>query len=307
MARITLRNLPDPVHQLLSEAAVRHHRSTEAEIRFALQHYAASLQQPPAAAPESTRQRWQRQTGQRIAQLFVRLRQDEVFAQGERHDVPHLARAIGEESPANLLDCIDGLAAASFDMLRRLSRRFNCSESWLLSGAGSLFPWENIEGRYPGFFLAERDSEHRDFRLIRISGGRLDGTLLCIRHDNADQHFACGYIRQQFQLRPGLNADEAGHLCRFIQFLKTECARHQIEAYEFRAPENLTDIGEHHPLWFMAQTRTEPAEWLNALRRGEDIAGWLSAFPACLAEIRSLPFGNDDETASEASPWSAID
>lgn len=308
MARITIRNLPDPVHQLLADAAVQHHRSTEAEIRFALQQYAASLQQPLAtAAPESTRQRWQRQTGQRIAQLFVRLRQDEVFAQGGRHDVPHLARAIGEDSPANLLDCIDGRAAASFDLLRRISLRFNCSESWLLSGAGTLFPWEAIEGRYHAFFLGERDNEHAVFRLIRISGGHLDGTLLCIRYDNEHQHFSCGYIRQHFQLRAALNADEAEHLCRFIQFLKSECANCQIEAYDFTGTENLTDVGEHHPLWFMAQTRSEPAEWLKELLRGNDKSGWFNAFPAGLQAIGALPFGNDDQTESEDNSWSAID
>lgn len=307
MARITIRNLPDPVHQLLSEAAA-HHRSTEAEIRFALQQYAASLQPASSApAPESTRQRWQRQTGQRIAQLFVRLRQDEVFAPGGRHDVPHLARTIGEASPAYLLDCIDGRAAASFDLLRRISQRFNCAESWLLSGAGTMFPWESIEGRYPVFCLGERNSEQGHIRLIRIRGGRLDGMLLCIRQDNEDQHVACGYIRQQFRLRADINAEEAEHLYRFIKFLKTECARGQIEAYDFTASENLTDVGDHHPLWFMAPSRAQPAEWLNALLHGDDAAGWLSGFPDWLEKIRALPFGYSNEDESEESPWSAID
>lgn len=308
MARMTIRNLPESIHQQLTAAAEQHQRSTEAEIRFALQQYVAELQLlRPTTGPESTRQRWQRQTGQRIAQLFVRLRQDEVFAGRGRHDVPHLARMIGEASPATLLDVIDGLEAPSFDLLRRISCCFHCSESWLLSGAGPLFLWENLAEDYAPFFSEEAENSRRRLRLIRLCGGQLDGTLLCIRYDNQQQHFTSGYLPAAFPLRSTFSAEAAEQLCRLISLLKTLRGARQIEAYDMQVSETLSGVNDHHPRYFMRQSVSTPANWLQKLFAGEDPADWFSVFPSALATLREVPFaeGGNDEFSNAS--WTAID
>lgn len=304
MVRITIRNLPDIIHQQLTAAAEQHQRSMEAEIRFALQQYVADLQRVHGVSGvESTRQRWQRQTGQRIARLFVRLRQDGAFDRRERHDVPHLARTLGEASPANLLDCIDGVAAPSFDLLRRISLCFHCSESWLLSGAGTMFLWENIGDNYRAFLSAEQADQAQQLRLIRLCGGRLDGMMLCIWHDKMFQHFICGYIREAFPQESGFSADAAEKLCAVIRYLKTQRGKCQMAAYDFRLSDTLTELGDHHPRYFMQQTATSAAEWLNNLFEGQDPADWFSAFPPLLKALTD----RDDNEESDDGSWAAID
>ena len=295
MARITIRDLPDHIHQVITEAAVLHHRSTEGEIRFALQQYVMSLRSQPV--PEETpRQIWQKQTGQRLAQLFDCLRSDEFFSYTERHDVPHLARAIGEDTPAHLLDCLEGSAAPSFEMLDRIAAWSSCCSSWLISGAGTIFPFENIGSRYHDFFLYDRCNNDITFHLLRICGGRSDGMILCIRHDSVKQTFASGFISEHFMLKGGMGSGGHGNLNRFIRFLKTQCGNRIMKACEYEETEASTELGTHHPLYYIRST--QGADWLMMLFNGEDPANWLKDGMTLWKDMSALPFGNSEIESS---------
>jgi plasmid stability protein len=290
MARITIRDLPDHIHQVITEAAVQHHRSTEGEIRFALQQYAITLRSQPAKPQETASQIWQKETGQRLAQLFDCLRRDEFFTHKERHDVPHLARTIGEEAPAHLLDCLEGNAAPSFEMLDRIAAWSSCCNSWLISGAATMFPVENIGSRYHDFFLYDRNNKDITFHLLRICGGRSEGTILCIRHDNAKGSFASGFISEHFKLKEGMGSGGHGNLNRFIRFLKTQCGNRAMKASNYEETMTTTNLGTHHPLYYMRST--QGADWLMKLFQGEDPANWLKGSTTLWKDMSTLPFGN---------------
>lgn len=79
MSRISIRDLPESIHQLISTSAERNHRSVEGEIRHALALYATSLDKQKPDVQETSVQIWQRGVGQRLNELFQRLRSDDFF------------------------------------------------------------------------------------------------------------------------------------------------------------------------------------------------------------------------------------
>lgn len=272
MARLSIRDFPDDLHQQLVRAANKHERSLEGETRYALARYIESLHQPqPEPAPR--RETWQRQTGKRLEQLFDRLREDDVFAWGERHDVPHLAQALGEVSPAPLMDIIDGRLALSFEMAEKLAKRFSCSTSWLLNGAGSMFPYPEIGGSYSEFIEPAKGVLPITIKLVRIcqekaadgSSGRHDGTLLIFRIKDGDAHIEAGYSSTRFYLGDGMGAGGQGNLKDFVGYLnKNEDVN--FKAYNFFKPLEREEAWGHHPQYFLKGA--EPAGWLEPLLRG---------------------------------------
>jgi len=291
MARINIRELPDHIHQAISESADKNNRSTEGEVRSILQSYVSSLE--AQAAPNLTyRQTWQRYMGDRLDQLFACVRRDQVFPVTEPQSIADIARAIGEESPANLLDCLDGLSSPTFDMLDRVVAWSGGSYNWLLSGMGTVFPVENIGNKYQDFFLYDQHSNDVSFHLLRICGGRSDGMLLCIRYDSARQTYASGYISEHFMLKGGMGSGGSGNLNRFIRFLKTSCGNRVLKAYNYDETEMNTQQGAHHPLYYLRLA--SQAEWLRKLFSGEDPDNWLAGNLPLWRGMNELPLGNGE-------------
>lgn len=291
MARINIRELPDHIHQAISESAIKNNRSTEGEVRSILQSYVSSLEAKPAMA-ETYRQSWQKGFGDRLDQLLGCVRRDQVFPITEPQSVADIARAIGEESPANFLDCLDGLSSPTFDMLDRIVAWSGGSHSWLLSGMGTVFPVENIGNKYQDFFLYDRHSKAVIFYLLRICGGRSDGMLLCIRHDRARQTYSSGYISEHFMLKEGMGSGGSGNLNSFIRFLKTNCGNRVLRAYNYEETEMNTQQGAHHPLYYLRLA--SQADWLRKLFSGEDPANWLDGYSPLWRDMNELPFGNGE-------------
>jgi plasmid stability protein len=288
MARITIRDLPDHIHQTIAEAAELHHRSTEGEVRFALLQYVMSLKSEPTHKG-AARQVWQKEAGQRLGQLFDCLRADQFFAYGGCHDVPNLALAIGEDTLAYFLDCLDGHAAPSFELLGRIAAWSSGSNSWLISGAGTMFSVENIGNTYHDFFRYDQNNKDITFYLLRICGGRDDGLILCIRQDKVKQTFASGFISCHFRLKEGMGSTGHRKLNDFIRFLKTECASRLLKACEYEEAELSTQLGAHHPLYYIRAALA--ADWLSKLFEGEDPANWLTEAPSLWRDMSELPVG----------------
>jgi len=272
MARLSIRDLPEDLHQQLVQAAYNNVRSLEGEARHALARYIDALRQPQPE-PMPRRDIWQRQTGKRIEQLLDRLREDDAFAWGERQDIPHLAQALGESSPALLMDVIDGRAALAFDMAERLAHRFSCSYSWLLNGVGSMFPYPEIGGSYAEFIEPAKGAPSITINLVRLcskqaadgTSGRHDGTLLMFRVKDGDAHIEAGYSSTRFYLGDGMGAGGHGNLVNFVDYLnKSEDV--SFKAYNFFKPLKVDEAWDHHPQYFLKGA--EPADWLEPLRRG---------------------------------------
>ncbi|QZD72870.1 FitA-like ribbon-helix-helix domain-containing protein [Pseudomonas sp. 3-2] len=290
MARINIRELPDHIHKAISESAERNNRSTEGEVRSVLQAYVSALEAKPARI-ETLRESWQRYMGERLDQLFACVRHDQVFTHKEPESVAGIARLIGEDSPANLLDCLGGLASPSFDMLDRVAAWSGASYNWLICGAGSVFATENIGSSYQEFFLHDLHSKSISFRLLRVCGGRSDGMLMCIRHDSSRNTYVTGYIYEHFMLKAGMGSGGNGNLYRFIHFLKTQCGHRSLQAYNYDEIEMNTQQGAHHPLYYIR--RATQAEWLRQLFSGEDPSNWLKGNLSLWKDMHNLPFGGE--------------
>ncbi|MFV1943168.1 hypothetical protein VPH49_20340 [Pseudomonas luteola] len=279
MARITIRDLPDETHVALGEAASENHRSTEGEIRYALQEYIERLSNSRKVVNDSRRVVWQQEVGERLQQLFTQLSEDEVLGYGHRHDVPQFALMLKEESPAYLMDCMDGLETPSFELLKRIANQFSCSEGWLTSGVGSMFPMPSIGSRYEEFFQPAIESSDIEILLVRICGGRSDGTLLCFRIQKDNPYIATGFIGEHFYLGAGMGATGHGNYNRFAEFLRSNCQNIRISVYNYEDAAKRWKGGEHHPHYYMSPSRISRAGWLLPLFNGEDPSkiNWVAA------------------------------
>ncbi|WP_346401049.1 FitA-like ribbon-helix-helix domain-containing protein [Pseudomonas syringae] len=287
MSRISIRDLPEPIHQLISTSAERNHRSVEGEIRHALVLYATSLDKQKPDVHETSAQIWQRGVGQRLNELFQRLRSDDFFPYGVNDDAPHIASYINEASPLALLDCLDGRGEMNFDMFDRIVQWSGCSSTWLLSGKGSMFLVPDIGSSYSRFFVNDSEkAEDINFYLIRVGGGRADGLILCIKHDTVKDVYSSGYMYSNFHLRSGMGATGSGNLKEFIRFLKINCSKYRLIDRNFQEAGLEGEIDLHHPMWYVR--RATQASWLMSLFRGEDPDDWLKGY--IWDDVAQLPF-----------------
>lgn len=274
MARLSVRDFPDNLHQLLLQSAARHERSLEGETRFGLARYLESLKAPkPEAA--SLCESWQRSTGQRLQKLFARLREDNIFSWGERSDLPHLALALGEPSPATLMNCIDGREALPFDLAKRIADRYGCSLEWLINGSSSMFPYPEIGGDYREFFEPAISGTGINIKLVRLctsedaegNPGRHDGTLLMFRCKDDKLSIAAGYSGR-FYLNGHMGG--GGHSCLegFVNFLNQN-QNVQFSEYNCTPPIDESAMWDHHPNYYLDLKHCSKASWLYPLRAGK--------------------------------------
>lgn len=288
MSRISIRDLPESIHQMISTSAEKNHRSVEGEIRHALALYAANLDKQKPEVQETSAQIWHRGVGQRLNELFQRLRSDDFFPYGVNSDAPHIAKYIKEASPQALLDCLDGRGEMSFDIFDRIVEWSGCSSTWLLSGKGSMFFVPDIGSRYSKFFVNDFEkAEDIKFYLIRLDGGRAEGLILCIKHDAVKNVYSSGYMYSNFHLRSGMGATGSGNLKAFIKFLKIDCSRHCLLDRNYQEDGLEAELGFHHPMWYVR--RSTEASWLLSLLRGEDPDDWLKGYT--WDDVAQLPFG----------------
>ncbi|MFL1515304.1 FitA-like ribbon-helix-helix domain-containing protein [Pseudomonas prosekii] len=290
MSRINVRELPEAVHTAISRYAESNNRSLEGEVRSILQNYVHSLES--AHLSLTLRQSWQKTVGDNLDQLFACLRMDQFFPAQGPQSIVDIARIIGEESPGHMLDCMEGLATPSFDLLDRVSNWSGCSYNWLSSGLGTIFPVENIGSNYQDFFQHDLDNKDVTFHLLRVCGGHSDGMLLCLRHNSAKQAYAAGFIAEHFMLKDGMGATGSARLNEFIRFLKTHCGNRVLKAYNFAETGMNTLLGTHHPLYYLRSA--ESAGWLTQLFNGQDPSNWLKGYEPLWKDMSELPFGNGE-------------
>ncbi|MCD2358949.1 hypothetical protein LQK91_21340 [Pantoea sp. MHSD4] len=292
MAKIQVRNFPDEIFMRVEAAAARAERSIEAECRLAL----IEKYRPAQEESLTHRQKWRKDVAARLAFLFERLRSDGFFAWDEPSDVAHIARRAGEASPALLFDCFDGLDDLSFELADRLSDSFGFNQKWLLSGDSTPFPAYNIGSSYHDFFAQPEEGKF-SWELYRVSGGRHDGELICLKVDNDSGNKTLGYICEHFVLADGMGGGGRGNLESFIEFLKVNWHKFSscITTWIYEAGSKGTDFGQHHPIFYQRLMSRSSGKWLTDIFEGRRPGEWLKEFDYELNDIKKLPYGRKDE------------
>lgn len=288
MAKIQVRNFPDDIFMRVEAAAARAERSIEAECRLAL----TEKYKPVQEESLTHRQRWRKDVAARLAFVFERLRSDGFFAWSEPSDVAHIARRAGEASPALLFDCLDGLDDLPFDLADRLSLSFGFSQSWLLSGEKTPFPAHNIGSSYHDFFSQPEEGKF-SWELYRVTGGRHEGELTCLKSDNKNGNKILGYVNEHFVLADGMGSGGRGNLECFIRFLKENwpALSSYTTTWVYEAGDKGTDLGQHHPVFYQRLMSRSPAKWLVDMFEGRCPGDWLKEFGYELKGLKGIPYG----------------
>ncbi|UAN34322.1 hypothetical protein [Enterobacter sp. JBIWA005] len=298
MAKIQARNVDDALFARIEQSAMKNERSLEGEIRLAL-----ARQYPDVTVDGEMltgRQRWQKECGGRLLALFGRLSSDGVLP-GSRHDgrtrIADLVRIAQRlnVSPGLLMDCAEGEDELTRDLAERLETTFGAGTDWLTTGDGMMFPLVTL-GTYSGvswqtFFFPDGD-ERYVFELIRITGGRHDGTLMILRQNEKTGAIATGLVTEAFYLGAGMGSGGYGSLKAFLLFLNAHCRDLVMNAYVFEPPEADFDfwsvMGQHHPVWFRDANRRSPSRWLQQVLSGEDPGEWFAGgWTSVLEEVAS--------------------
>lgn len=299
MAKIQARNVDDSLYQLIEQSAMRNERSIEGEIRTALrEYYQPVVQEDPF---RTSRERWQKETGQRLGWIFDRLCEDNYFREfGSKKkagtaEIVRLARRL-DVSPGLLMDLMEGHSEMTTTMADRIASELDISASWLLTGERSPFPVVSLGMDYPGFFIPSGDNGRYIFEFIRISKGRHEGTLICLRIHPDSGHMALGVVTAEFKLcNDGSGGTGHGKLLAFLLYLKTCCARLPMNAFNWAAEDGDFDfwsvVGQHHPVYFQDFRHRETAGWLQQLLAGEDPDEWFRGWRGDLEKIGNTPFG----------------
>lgn len=306
MAKIQARNVDDGLYELIQQSAMKNERTLEGEIRFALQDYYRPVTPENDAPALSRRERWQLETGARLQYLFDRVITDGYFPEFRNSiraglpELTRLARDLNEPSPGRLMECLEGQLEVTFEHADRITGNFCASADWLLSGSGVPFPVQRIGNSYRDFFMPDgQPDDGLVFEMIRIEGGRHDGTLLCLRYSpKSPRNIELGVVTEQFKLAAGMGGTGHANLKAFLMFLKSDGAKLAINAFNWTPDDANFDfwsvMGQHHPVYFQNAGRRTSARWLQQLLNGEDPGDWFAGWTSSLDEIRNT--GNQDGT-----------
>nr|WP_314561556.1 hypothetical protein [uncultured Pseudomonas sp.] len=268
MSRINIRSLEDPIVDVLTASAAGNQRSLEAEVRFALIQYAYHLQAP--AQPITARQRWQREAGQRLQTLINLLDECQVLGYPDGNSLFRTAEAIGEPSPALLLDCTEGLEPLPYAVAQRLSQHYGCSTNWLMTGTGDPFPVPDIGNKYHEFLEPAMRDPNITVNLIRLTRGRNAGTLLFLV-SGPDKQLRVAKSYSSFQLTYDMGATGNGNLKAFGEYLRAHQAVMKLRAFNSDLELVPESIGNHHASFYFQSKHLDKAYWLQQLVDGEDI------------------------------------
>ncbi|MEY8773050.1 hypothetical protein AB6T85_21820 [Erwinia sp. ACCC 02193] len=310
MAKIQARNVDDALYQRIEQSAMKNERSLEGEIRMAL----ATAYPPPGQDKPvlSGRERWQRETGRRLSWLLDRLTEDNYFhmsGYGNKaglSEIIRLARQVNT-SPGLLMDIMQGRQELTIELADATAACLDADASWLLGGREPPFPTVNLGMDYHDFFRPTGDDARYVFEFIRISKGRHDGTLLCLRIHPETGHMKQGAVTAEFKLcKDGSGGTGHGKLLGFMLFLKTHCADRAMNSFDWTPADLDFDfwsvVGQHHPVWFQNFRYRNTAGWLQQLFSGQDPDGWFRGWEADLEKIRDTPFGGRESRGADAVP-----
>ncbi|EGL0768336.1 hypothetical protein SMZ59_005297 [Salmonella enterica] len=317
MAKIQARNVDDALFSRIEQSAMKNERSVEGEIRLALARLYPATDPSQNIVPLSMRERWQQETGQRLRWLLQRLNEDGFGTRARTGDasasVADYVR-LGDQlstSPGLLMDIAEGRAEMTPEMAGALQSWCGASGDWLLSGEGESFPVVKL-GTYSGvswqeFFFPDDDDNRCIFELIRITGGRHDGTLLILRQNEESGSVTTGIVTEAFYLGAGMGNGGYSNLKTFLLFLKTCCQELVMNAYVFEPPESGSDLwsvmGQHHPVWFRDAKRRSPSRWLQQVLNGEDPGEWFAGgWSPILQEVAKTAAGEPRAPAGQADP-----
>lgn len=308
MAKIQARNVDDALYQRIEQSAMKNERSLEGEIRMAL---AAAYPPPGQNGPVlSERARWQQETGRRLRWLFDRLIADNCFRTSGRADkagIPELVKLARQldTSPGLLMDIMEGNKELPFHLADAIGENFDASAGWLLDGRKTPFPVADLGMDYHGFFLPAGDNARYAFEFSRISRGRHEGTLICLRIHPETGRMALGTVTAEFNLcKDGSGGTGHGKLLAFMLFLKESCAHRSMNAFDWEVDDSFdfwSVVGQHHPVYFQDFRRRATSGWLQQVFSGQDPDGWFSGWESDLEEIRDMPFGGQKKVDSDIS------
>lgn len=305
MAKIQARNVDDALYQRIEQSAMKNERSLEGEIRMAL---AAAYPAPRTSGPVlSERDSWQQETGRRLRWLFDRLIADNYFrtsGRANKAEIPELvqlARRL-DTSPGLLMDMMEGSEELPFNLADAIAENFDAGAGWLLGGRGEPFPTISLGMDYHEFFLPPGDDTNYIFEFIRISKGRHEGTLLCLRIHPATGRMLLGVVTAEFKLcNDGNGGTGRGKLLAFLLFIKESCAHRGMNSFDWEPDESGFDfwsvVGQHHPVYFQDFRRRNTAGWLQQLLTGQDPDGWFKGWEGDLEKVGDMPFGNASKVA----------
>ncbi|MGE1564275.1 FitA-like ribbon-helix-helix domain-containing protein [Pantoea septica] len=308
MAKIQARNVDDALYQRIEQSAMKNERSLEGEIRMAL---AAAYPPPGQNGPVlSERACWQQETGRRLRWLFDRLIADNCYRASGRADkagIPELVKLARQldTSPGLLMDIMEGNKELPFHLADAIAENFDASAGWLLDGRETPFPVADLGMDYHGFFLPAGDNARYAFEFIRISRGRHEGTLICLRIHPQTGRMALGTVTAEFNLcKDGSGGTGHGKLLAFMLFLKESCAHCSMNAFDWEVDDSFdfwSVVGQHHPVYFQDFRRRATSGWLQQVFTGQDPDGWFSGCESDLEEIRDMPFGGPKNADSDIS------
>ncbi|MCG7391151.1 FitA-like ribbon-helix-helix domain-containing protein [Pantoea sp. ACRSB] len=309
MAKIQARNVDDALYQRIEQSAMKNERSLEGEIRMAL----AAAYPPPGqnGAVLSERARWQQETGRRLRWLFDRLIADNCYRTSGRADkagIPELVKLARQldTSPGLLMDIMEGNKELPFHLADAIAENFDASAGWLLDGRETPFPVADLGMDYHGFFLPAGDNARYAFEFIRISRGRHEGTLICLRIHSETGRMALGTVTAEFNLcKDGSGGTGHGKLLAFMLFLKESCAHRSMNAFDWEVDDSFdfwSVVGQHHPAYFQDFRRRATSGWLQQVFTGKDPDGWFTGWGGDLKEIQDMPFGGRGNTQTDIEP-----
>lgn len=309
MAKIQARNVDDALYQRIEHSAMKNERSLEGEIRTALREY-----YQPVVSHEPTmseRERWQRETGKRLKWLFDRLTEDNYYRMsGRAHkagvpETVQLARQL-DTSPGLLMDIMEGRQELTFQLADAMAEKFDADAGWLLDGRETPFPVVDLGMDYHGFFLPAGDDTRYAFEFIRISRGRHEGALICLRIHSETGRMALGTVTAEFNLcKNGSGGTGHGRMLDFMLFLKENCAHRSMNAFDWEVDDGFdfwSVVGQHHPVYFQDFRRRATSGWLQQVFTGKDPDGWFTGWEGDLKEIQDMPFGGRGHTKTDIEP-----
>jgi hypothetical protein len=211
-------------------------------------------------------------------------------------DLIRLARTL-ETSPGLLMDLLECRCELPFELADKIAQELDVDSDWILSGSSSPFPIVRIGNRnWYDFFLPELSDASYSFELIRVAGGRHEGTLFCLRTSLLSGSIKLGVVTEAFVLAPGMGGGGHGNLSAFLIFLKTRCANVALSSFEWDPESDNFDFwnifGQHLPFYFQNSASRRSVGWLQQLFSGEDPRSWYKGWSGDLKKIADTPFGN---------------
>ncbi|NRH23254.1 FitA-like ribbon-helix-helix domain-containing protein [Pantoea stewartii] len=306
MAKIQARNVDDALYERIMQSAMKNERSLEGEIRTALrEYYQPAVSAEPAM---SERERWQRETGRRLKWLLDRLTADNYYRTAgplNYAGVPEIIKVARQlkTSPGLLMDIMEGTEELPFNLADSIAENFDASAGWLLDGRLTPFPVVSLGMDYHKFFLPAGDNTRYAFEFIRLSRGRHEGTLICLRIHPETGRMALGTVTAEFKLcRDGSGGTGHGKLLAFMLFLKESCAHCSMNAFDWEVEEGFdfwSVFGQHHPVYFQDFRRRTTSGWLQQVFNGKDPDGWFNGWECDLEEIQNMPFGGREQPKTD--------